>query len=457
MEKTSSEIKERIFAKVLEEIKPSELEIRQTTANVNRLMGAIKSVVPRSVEVMVVGSIARGTFLKGDSDVDIFMLFDKSMKRDKIVKLGLEYGKKVAKKEKGRFEIRYAEHPYVRLFIESIGMRADLVPALKIDDISDMETTVDRTPMHTEFVNSNLSSRQRDNVRLLKYLLKAHGIYGAEVKTEGFSGYLCELLIHHYGSLQNLLKSASRFKLPLIIEPKTKKELSESSLINKFNSNFIVIDPVDSNRNVAAGVSITSLARLVLVAREFERKPDIKLFYGKGFSKSESDSAISKLFMPSGLDIFIILCNMPKKSEDVIYPQLRRMNLQIRNHIQKNGFTVYLATQLISKEKGLMVFVAPKQILGSKLIKGPDVFIANASSSFIKKHRNAIGFTISDSTIYALENTKYKSINDVLQALPASMLKHNDVDLSKSKLIINEMPKEHSEAVYSEIIKKLSI
>ena len=217
---------DKIFEKVLKDIKPSASEVADLTHKVNELMELLAKIVPKTVELRVAGSIARGTNLKGAGDVDIFMLFNKKIERDRIVKLGLEYGKKVLQKKKGRYEIKYAEHPYVRLYLDSLGMKADLVPAFKIDDVSEMGTTVDRTPLHTEFINSHLSTKQRDEVRLLKYLLKAHGIYGAEVKINGFSGYLCELLVHHYGSLQNLLVSAAKFHLPLVIEPEVGRSLA---------------------------------------------------------------------------------------------------------------------------------------------------------------------------------------------------------------------------------------
>ena len=220
--------------------------------------------------MMAVG--ARGTNLKGDSDVDIFVLFHKKTDPKELVRKGLTYGKKLASGKKDRYEIKYAEHPYIRLFLGELGIRIDLVPALKIDSIEEMGTTVDRTPLHADFINSNLNEKQRDDARVLKAMLKAHNIYGAEVKVGGFPGYLCEILVYQFGSLLRLLDNTALFSLPIMLDPRTKNRLSDHNLVKKFNSNFIVIDPVDSNRNVAAGVSPESLAKFVLIARQFVKE-----------------------------------------------------------------------------------------------------------------------------------------------------------------------------------------
>ncbi|MHB1830756.1 MAG: CCA tRNA nucleotidyltransferase [Candidatus Micrarchaeaceae archaeon] len=457
MDKAKEEASLKIFKRVLFDIKPSEAEIRDTTYNVNKLINLLKKIVPKDVELLVAGSIARGTNLKGNSDIDLFMLFNKKLGRDKVVKLGLEYGKAAAKREKGRYEIKYAEHPYIRLYLDSIGMKVDLVPALKIDSIEEMGTTVDRTPLHNEFINSSLNAKQRDDVRILKYLLKAHGIYGAEVKTNGFSGYLCELLIHHYGSINALLESASKFKLPILIEPKERKESISNDAAKRFNSQFIVIDPVDSNRNVAAGVSLESLGKFVLVSRKFTGKPSIDLFYGPKFSSEQAGTLVSKFAESLGIDTFIMVCNVKDKSEDVVYPQLRKVNQQIIRHLNQGGFNVYLSMQFVFGLKGILFIAAPKQSVESRILKGPSAFIPGASQDFIRKHKGAHGFIMRESEIYAIEKTDITSIAESLRKLPKNLQAHKDVTLSASNPIINKIPKEYSVLLYSELQKKISI
>ena len=126
------------------------------------------------------------------------------------------------------------------------GINVDIVPAYKIKNAEERGTAVDRTQLHNEFVNSNLNVRQRDEVRVLKAFLKAHGIYGAEARIEGFSGYLCELLIYHYGTFANLVTAMANLKLPLIINTgKSRKMNNENtaSMLKLFGKRLIVVDP----------------------------------------------------------------------------------------------------------------------------------------------------------------------------------------------------------------------
>ncbi len=446
-----------IFDRILKDIKPSPAEVQQTVYKVNHLMGILKETVPRDVELRVVGSVARGTNLKGDGDIDIFMLFDKRMDRDTVVKKGVQYGKRVVGKEKGRYEVKYAEHPYIRLYLDSIGIKADIVPALKIDNIEDMGTTVDRTPMHTDFINGNLSERQRDDVRLLKYFMKAHGIYGAEIKTNGFSGYLCELLIHHYGSLHSLMEHASRFRLPVAIEPLSRKE-SPDGLLEKFNSEFVVVDPVDAGRNVAAGVSMESLGRFAIASRRFLDNPEVDAFYGPKFSSGSAGKMIRKLACDAGLDVFAIMCKVPDKSEDIVYPQLRKVNQQIVRHLEGNGFTVYESVQFILGRMGFMIILAPAgQHIGSRMLKGPEVFMSDAVSSFMRMHKDAYGFRISGTCLYALEKSRFATIRDALGSLPKECVRHKDINLAAAKITVNRIPAQAQVQAYLEITKRLTV
>lgn len=98
--------------------------------------------------------------------------------------------------------------------------------------------------------------------------MKNQGIYGAEIRVEGFSGYLCELLITHYDSFINLVKEAAKWEIPTIIDVESyhpKKDLTK--VFTK--APMIVIDPVDKSRNVAAVVSSTSLSIFIFACRQF--------------------------------------------------------------------------------------------------------------------------------------------------------------------------------------------
>lgn len=450
---------EAVFGKVLSEIKPSAAETNETIASINTVMHRLGKIVEHGVGLKVVGSIARGTNLKGESDVDIFVLFHKKTETKELVRKGLAYGKALASGKRDRYEIKYAEHPYIRLYLEELAVRIDLVPALKIDNIEEMGTTVDRTPLHADFINSNLNEKQRDEARVLKYLLKMHNIYGAEVRVGGFPGYLCEILIYQFGSLLRLLDNVALFSPPIILDPKTKNRLSDTSLIKRFNSNFIVIDPVDPNRNVAAGVSTESLARFIMLARRFVKEPSLKCFYGTGFSSLSAKNLVNRFVKNSGFSIYLVYASVPDKSEDIVWPQLRKVANMITELASRYDYQVYLTIPWISKGKGYMLFITPKDAVGTRMIKGPDVFMHDAAQNFMKEHPAPIGTVLKGASIYLIEKNRYGTMESFLRAAIRSRLvgRHKDIDLRNAKLFVGRLPNGLAEDAYSEIIKKITL
>ena len=459
MDKVSLDAAGRIFQRVLPEIKPSRLEIETATANANRISKRLRDYVPSDVQIMVVGSLAHGTNLKGDADIDMFLLFGKEYPEAQIAEMGLSYAKKIVRGKKNeRYEIKYAEHPYARIYLDDLNIKLDIVPAYKIRDINEMATAVDRSPLHVEFLNAKLSDRQRDEVRLLKYMLKAHGIYGAEVKTKGFAGYLCELLVYQYGSLIKLLEAISQVSLPICLLPATKEIRRDDSIFKKFNSRFVVIDPVDSDRNVAAGVSEHSLAKFVLVARRFIAKPDISIFYGKGFSSDKVHALLKAFLAKTRLETNLVVVPVPDKSEDTVWPQLNKVCEILQMQLEKSGFEIYIAAAWITKRKGAIMFLAPKLQYGAKLYKGPDVFSGAFSNQFIEKHKHTIGMLIKGTSLHSLEDAKFKTAGEALRHLLSDhkVLGRKDIPLKKAKLF-TAVPRDLAEDAYVEIMNRINI
>ncbi|MGB9732959.1 MAG: CCA tRNA nucleotidyltransferase [Candidatus Micrarchaeia archaeon] len=448
---------EKIFNRILKDVKPSELEIKSTIANTNEIMSRLKKIVPNDVELRVVGSIARSTNLAGDSDIDIFMLFDKRYSEEELERLGLEYAKKIVNKKKNEsYEIKYAEHPYVRLHLNDIGINIDLVPAYKIENIEEMGTTVDRSPLHTEFLNKHLTEKQRDEIRVLKFFLKMHDIYGAEVEVKGFSGYLCELLVYSFGSLIELFEQASKFKLPLVIIPAEKKVLNDEQTAKRFNSQFVVIDPVDKNRNVAGGVAIESLAKFVILARMVLEKPTLKLFYGKGFSSKEAPKLVRSFEKESGLKPILIILDVPEKSNDIIWPQLNKASKILASMLEKEGIRPYVSNQWVDKKKGFILYFFPNDLSRARLVKGPNVFVGNYSNEFIKKHRKSLGLILAGQDLYALE--KRPPLEEIIKR----SVKKKELNSSKNiklrnSTILSRIPRIYAEKAYIAIIKKISL
>ncbi|HEX3013603.1 MAG TPA: CCA tRNA nucleotidyltransferase, partial [Methanobacterium sp.] len=240
------------FNNILKVIKPTKEENEKVKSLSDKLINIINGIANENnidAEAVLVGSVAKGTWLSGKADVDIFIKFPLSTSEADLKKLGLELGHNCIEEMHGEHELRYASHPYITGFIE--GFEIDFVPCYIIKSAEELKSAVDRTILHTEYVRTNLKEKQKDEVLLLKKFMGSIHTYSAEFKVGGFSGYLCELLIIHYGSFLNVLKAASKEW-----RPNYRIDIENYGTAELFSEPIVVIDPTDKNRNVAAALKL---------------------------------------------------------------------------------------------------------------------------------------------------------------------------------------------------------
>ncbi|MFB6294491.1 MAG: CCA tRNA nucleotidyltransferase, partial [Candidatus Nanohaloarchaea archaeon] len=257
---------------VLEEVAPSTEEAEQSKELFSRIQAFIDDEFDREAELM--GSTAKGTFMAGDKDLDIFVFFPEDMPEDELEEHGLEIGEAVFDAFDGDHQVEYAEHPYTKGHIDDYEV--EIVPAYRVDTGEDIKSSVDRTPFHRDWVNDHLSEEEKQGVVLLKAFLRGQDLYGSTLKVQGFSGYLCELLIAEYGSVEALLDAAVDWEQEEVIDPgEHHGDTLPARLRDKFeDENLVVIDPVDPERNVAAVLSRENYARFVYAAWRFLQEPD---------------------------------------------------------------------------------------------------------------------------------------------------------------------------------------
>jgi tRNA nucleotidyltransferase (CCA-adding enzyme) len=150
---------------------------------------------------------------------------------------GLALARSIAGLFTSQFHEKYAEHPYINATIDDVDV--DLVPCYKVESAERIQSAVDRTPFHTRYITDKINGLI-DDVLLLKQFTKAGGIYGSDQMTEGFSGYLCELLVLRYNGFSHLIHAAASWR------PGTISDI-ENHAAKKFEEPLIVIDPADPN------------------------------------------------------------------------------------------------------------------------------------------------------------------------------------------------------------------
>ncbi|MEW6329332.1 MAG: CCA tRNA nucleotidyltransferase [Candidatus Micrarchaeota archaeon] len=406
---------ERVLARVLSKIKPTHAEEKKDEEFSRKLIAKLRAVVPPGVEIEMAGSIAKKTNLRGDRDFDVFILFPKEYTKKDLVTLGLGYAKKAMHPH--HWEIGYAEHPYLRAKVE--GCDVDVVPSFKIYRAGEMLSSVDRSPLHTEYVLKNMGERQRDEVRLLKQFLKRIGAYGAELKTAGFSGYLCELLILRYGSFRELLAAASAEWGEFILIDFKGEHVPEEAK-EKFHTNFVVVDPVDENRNVAAVVSRASISKFILAARAFLEHPSEEYFFISLAHAHKKE--IQKRILGRGTEIFYIRFNAPRVVPDILWPQMKKTALSLVKHLEMAGFRVFGWDVWSDDEKECLILIEMEtaRLPAVRKAQGPPVHFKNDVYDFLKKHGRSLDIWIEDERVLSIEKRKFTHAGEIIRDVARS-------------------------------------
>jgi tRNA nucleotidyltransferase (CCA-adding enzyme) len=351
---------------------PSSKEVKIVTRIANEAKNLVSS-YPSSkvVDISFGGSFAKGTWLRGDADIDIFTKIDESVDNEEFERLGMQIGLNSLKKYKPY--LRYSDHPYVEAFIN--GIRVNIVPCYNIKT-GNWKSAADRSPFHTEYVKQNLDDEKRQQVRLLKIMLKCIGAYGAEIAKNGFSGYVVEVLTLKYGSVESVFRAMSNIK-------KGGNVISihqiDEDIIKTFRSPLIIIDPIDPRRNLGTAISPENVGKFVLSARAFLKKPSLEFF-----RKKEKHVKPYKEIYPN---LLVMEFKHEQRSPDIIWGQLKKSVNAISKQLDLAGFRVIRNT-CITDEKRSAAFLFLLECISLPIYTeriGPEIFRKNDTASFISK------------------------------------------------------------------------
>ena len=366
---------------ILDEIKPTKEENDKVTEVSTKLLDFLNNKCREDnidAEAVLVGSVAKGTYLRGKSDIDIFIAFPLTTDEKDLKQTGLNLAHKCCDAFNAIAYHQFASHPYVTTEIE--GFEVDLVPCYKIDDGSQLKSAVDRTILHTKFVQANLSDGQNDEVLLLKRFMDMTGTYGSEFKVGGFAGYLCELLIIKYGSFENTLKEASDWKLRHVID------LMDYGTAENFKDPLICIDPTDKNRNVGAALRLDKFSQFIQSARNYLNS-DKKQDYFYPLNKSLDKDVILNEFKSRESNLIAIRFDIPQIPLDTLHPQLKKTADSLKRILNKNDFLVFQADYWTDEVKSAVILLelAVFKLNNIKVHVGPRIFYNQACSNFIDK------------------------------------------------------------------------
>ncbi len=396
--------------RVLARIKPSEAERRlaeRVWRTVRERLEYYLSSRGIEAEVTLQGSLAKDTWLSGELDVDVFVLFPRDWRNR------LDEAKDLFREAFHDYvvEERHAAHPYIRVLVE--GVWVDVVPALRVGSGAEAETAVDRTPFHTRYVVESLSPEQRDEVRLLKRFLKGIGVYGAEIAVQGFSGYAAELLVIAYRCFRYVLEKASRWAPPVIIDPEGHYGGSIARIRERFGDHHIVIvDPVDPRRNVTAAVSKQSMAWFTLASRLYLREPSEAYYWPPPYP----DEPLAAL-REAGPRAWSILAARyefePGTPPDVAWGALRAAARRYESIAAEQGLRVVHSDVYYCEDGRVGLLLAEHENLSDVLFvphRGPQAWLEERPERFIKRvfERGDPGPWIDEDVLYSLRSRRVK-------------------------------------------------
>lgn len=389
------------YRKILNEIKPTKEESETVHKIATDAINCINNIAKReniNIEPLLVGSIAKGTWLSGNSenqkdsniskskilqnsDIDIFINFPLDTDLDYLKEKGLFLGYECSKHLNGIAEEHYASHPYLTSHIN--GYDIDFVPCYKIDCAENLKSAVDRTILHTQYIQKHLKNEQKDEVLLLKKFMKEVGTYGSEFKVGGFAGYLCEMLILRYNTFEETLKAASNWKNKTIID------LKEYGTAHLFNDSLIAIDPTDKNRNVGAALRKEKVAEFVIASRNFlNSEDDEKIDYFHPITKTINCKNIIKQFKDRKTKTITITFDIPEVPVDSLHPQLKKTEQSIAEKLGNNEFSVF-KSDYWTDEENIAVLIFELNVYKQNkyyIHEGPKIWDKKACNNFLAKH-----------------------------------------------------------------------
>lgn len=369
-----------VLKEVLEEIKPTVKEEKAILSKVNAFVKKVNSGI-RGARAELYGSGAKGTWLKGGFDADVFVKFDYKKFADKSEELSEFLGKHLNKKFKNLVRM-HGSRDYYR--IKQDGFVYEIIPILDIKKSEQAKNITDISPLHARWVKSNVNKKLIDDIRLAKAFLKANDLYGAESYIRGFSGYVTEILVIYYKGFNNFLKAAEKWKDKQVIDMKKYYKNPFMTLNkSKLDSPIIVIDPVDKTRNAAAALSYDRTDRLKELAKKFLRKPSKEFF-----EKEEINEEVLREKC-KGKKLVTIDAEAMVGKEDVVGAKIMKSYEFVLRRLKEKEFNVIESGWEWNKAKKAMIWlILDKKELGKvRGHRGPSLKSKEHCQRFKKQHK----------------------------------------------------------------------
>ena len=369
-----------VLKRVLQTGKPGKAERARLLSRVNHALRQLQESIDSSglkARAMLGGSLSKDTWLSGSSDADIFVRFDYKGFSDRSDGLSdalapcLEFLRPVR---------IHGSRDYFQARLR--GITLEIVPILNIDRPEEARNITDISPLHVSWVKAQSSEAITDEIRLAKAFCKAQRCYGAESYIMGFSGYVLEVMVIHFGSFLKLLRASLAWNLNkktlIDVASKAPKRLNTS----KTEGPIIVIDPVQPERNAAAALSMEKTRCFVSAAHSFLDKPSVSFF------KLELPSLASMKKKSLGRKLIVVYLTMPEGKEDIIGARIVKVMDFIKKGLISNGFKIICSDWGWDKQRRAEIYfiLDPEPLSEWVRLSGPPLKAGMHVKKFKEKH-----------------------------------------------------------------------
>lgn len=408
--------------KILTKIKPSKWERNKINRLVSNFFETITPIL-KDAQPILAGSIAKDTWLSGSHDVDLFIRFPYEKYKDKDISIILE---KRLERRKLKFKVVHGSRDYFQT--KKRGYYFELIPVLDIEKADKARNITDVSPLHAEWVINH--NKQPDQIRLIKQFTKAQGLYGAESYIGGFSGYVLEVLTIYYKTFFDLVKHASNWESPVVIDPnnyyKDKEEVL-SKLNKDKHASLILIDPVQASRNAAAALYENKFEKFVKVCREFMKNPKEDYF-------KETKFSIKKIREVAGENkIVLYKVESLKGKKDIVGSKLLKAFVTIDKKLEEEGFKVVESDWLWNGKAFFWYFVKDEELPEVRKHYGPPSKDEKHLQKFKEKWADHKIFH-EGNRVYVEVKIKYTNLKDFAKHLTNSKYILNNVKSLKVKV-----------------------
>ena len=394
-----------LLKQALKGIKPTKVEERQLLKIANLI---IKKIKIKNAKPVLGGSLAKGTWLKNSHDIDIYVKFRKQFYANKNISEILYTHLKTLFKN---VEVLHGSRDYFH--VKHGKFVIEIVPIIDIKKAEDALNITDVSPLHVKWVQRH--KHKVDEIRLVKAFCKANRVYGAESYIKGFSGYVLEIMTISYGSFLGLIESVAKWnihgKMIIDVEDYYKgKNIMQELNVSKLYSPLIVIDPVQANRNAAAGLGLECYKKLINLALKFLAKPSLTFFKQKRIT-------LPSLKKQAKNNQLVVIEALPLKGKkDIIGAKLLKCFEYLKKQLILNNFYL-LDSGWEFNRKALFWFILKNEILPAyKKHYGPPYINKKAVNSFKKKWHNK-DIEIEKGRLFVMLKRRFRKPEQLIKSL----------------------------------------